>query len=427
MKVKSLIILSLMFVFVSVSFAVTDYDVYGVLTETFLGGKYGGKDSGVFNSDSVDFFQWNSLKTEPIKNTADVLEGKECTKCQADSSAGGGAGITFVNSSNSETQQDMSAFYNGQLKFCVKINEVAAADFPVGIKLSGYNIVFKLSSATVFSGFDSSKIGQWQEVSLNLNSTTDSRITKDNMKRTSFLFLISYSANNISTSSILNIDNIRWEKENVSTGMSLSLLNVEDNKKPDDGKFSFNVDIDVDLEDTNWKASDQYVKIDFNGLKFSTTSTVSYYSPSYIRVYTNNTQYTGKDTHAGLINDSDTSSKLNACWRISTYTISKDKLKIYQEGDTLTDDLNVKPLFNCFLWMQDWNELEKEQDIEKIEYSRIWNTESDPNKRGFQFNEANFSSGGFPVYLYLGANFANASPGSTYTTNTLTIELIYEK
>ena len=420
MKLKSLIVLSLMFVFSSVSFAVTNYDIYGFLSETFSGGRYGGAHS----NDSVNFFAWGSLNpgTETItyEKDSNIWEGREYTKCQPSTSSYGGAGVTFVNSSDTETQQDMSAFYNGQLKFCVKINESAAAEFPVGIKLAGSNIVFKLSSSTVFPNFNSSKINQWQEVSLKLNSATDSRITEENMKRTSFLFLISYDNNEVSTSSVLNIDNIRWEKSGVGSGMSLSMFKVEDDTEiPGGNSFSFDVNID---EGIHWKVANEYIKINFN---------YSEYNPCYIKIYTDNTsekanpKYTGTETNpAGLINVDDTKVKLDMCWRVSGSIIDKNNLKIYQyykDGKPYLSDKENEG--NCYLWMQDLAKHEPDFDNK---YSYVWNNGSEISYRGAQFGEYTFEAPAFPLYLYLGANFLNTVTDENYSTNTLTVELLYE-
>ena len=160
-------------------------NVYGAYCESLSGSKIDGRLS---TDDNTRLWNWYGLK-EFSTETTNANEGVSYLRCHFDpSQGGGGGGIAFVDSSSQLTQKDMSAYYNGKLKLLVKINNEKCADIRMGIKL-GDNDITKLLSD--FSGFDSSKVGEWQEVSMTLNSTTSDKITLENLAQTSFLFLIS--------------------------------------------------------------------------------------------------------------------------------------------------------------------------------------------------------------------------------------------
>ena len=420
MKLKSLIILSLMFVFSSVSFAVhkPDLDVYGVLSETFSGVV---ADSPASNVNSVKFNNWqySLFNMGEIKYSTsaptDIIEGEKCIKVE-NLSGDAKYGAIGVDVTNYDGILDMSNYANGKIKMLIKGSSSSMSKLKIGF-LYNKNRYYKLLEelAPSFS-YDNT----WQEVVFPL-SNLPSEVTLS--KVTSVLYLSiggSGEQDNYVEGATIEFDNIRWEKPNVGSGMALNMFKVEDDTEiPGGNSFSFDVNID---EGIHWKVANEYIKINFN---------YSEYNPCYIKIYTDNTsekanpKYTGTETNpAGLINVDDTKVKLDMCWRVSGSIIDKNNLKIYQyykDGKPYLSDKENEG--NCYLWMQDLAKHEPDFDNK---YSYVWNNGSEISYRGAQFGEYTFEAPAFPLYLYLGANFLNTVTDENYSTNTLTVELLYE-
>jgi len=408
MKVKSLIILSLMFVFSSVVFSVPNKNVYGIFSETFSGVniyKYGEIKPEDENAVAIDFWYWTGGQQgfEATNVSSTTLEGKInwlLTATNAGESGGGGFAVK-----NSAGVLDMSAYSEGSIKFIVKSSCSAMENFKVGVKINGteyYQTLKELNNS--FTADDN-----WWEFSIPINYL--------NLDKVQYLFLFGLDKEHYNVGDTLEIDNIRWEKKENETAQQIVLSVAKVDTDATASSFSFDVNIDnLDLNDTTWKAANEYIKIELNKLPEE---------PCYIRFYTDNKsdkanpKYTGSSNPAGLINEIDTFSRLEACWRVSSNKISKDNLKIYQDDDVLSDKKDERTY--CYIWLQDLNTTDY-----NLEYSYIWNNGSDISKRGTQLYGATFLAGGFPLYVYLGANFAQAVAGATYTTNTLTVELYYE-
>jgi hypothetical protein len=310
---------------------------------------------------------------------------------------------------------------------------------------SGY-----IDAARILSSMGYQENTNWQELEFNLSGTVNGfkdgnlvsgvPINTVSLAETEFLFMFVY-APNVSSDVKVDVDKIRWEKQSIP----ILEVKMKDSTGSDySGNVSFGV---VERGSTKWKVAEQYFEVNLNDMPLS---------PSWIQVYTDNMngsaspRYTGIPTitnsPAGLVDVSTTTVVLPMCLRVSTQALSADKLVIYQNNEVLTDTPNSG--YRCYLWMQDVHTKDKNtgNDIDFVtnKYSRIWNhgtvAETDTeNGRGLQQEEAKFSGYAtsaedgrtpmFPICVYIGADFSSrvkVLKGHVYTTNTLTIELIYE-
>lgn len=458
MKLKSLIILSLMFVFLSVSFADApkpDKDIYGIFSEFFSGTNiYNTGDDAGSDENAAKMYFWNQqLGAQTLSD--DVVEGKKFIRLKIETTEWDVMAITPIVGMDSVSPRNMENYFNGSIKFLVRASSTSLS---FGTAMVGFQSIQDNGSGnspdTLFFltlddlGFTAN--GKWQEVVIPLNSTTtvtkrvnrvaqdgtvwdhidtaDVTISENFLSKVNALFI--FQPTTLTVDDKIDIDNIRWEKANAGpTGvMSLKMFDVETNEElSPDSNFSFDFNKDVD---SGWKVAKEYIKIDLN-LVFDKTN--QRYKPYNIKIYTDNKnesanpKYTGTDSNpAGLINVDNTDVKKNMCWRVSSSIIDKSNLKIYQHGDYLSDKEDEG---NCYLWMQD---LSKQNPAFDNIYSYIWNNVLTPNPegidcRGAQFSEYSFGAPAFPLYLYLGANFSDTVVGENYSTNTLTIELIYDE
>lgn len=418
MKVKNFIILGLMFVFASVAFSAPNGNVYGIFTETFSGANIDA-DKSDENAVRVDLWKWAGGQQgfSITDKSEDTIEGKVhwlLTATNAGTSGGGGFAVN-----NNSGVLDMTAYSSGYIKFYAKTSSPSMLNFKIGVNANGNSYYKTLKEINPLFAAD----GKWYEISVPVSDI----LTAD-LDKVQYLLLFGLDETYYNVGDTIEIDNIRWEKPETTSAeqMVLSMAKVGTDAPASD-TFSFDVNVDTDLADSTWKAANEYIKIEFNYLQFDTTTATS--DPCYIRFYTNNTstaapiiakpEYKGGGNPAGLINENDTSARIDACWRVSTYSITKDNLKIYQIDYDLSDKKDEKTY--CYIWMQDL----KTSDFNN-EYSFIWNNGSNIARRGTQLYGDTFVVGKFPLYIYIGANFAQAVIDSTYSTNTLTVELYYE-
>jgi hypothetical protein len=179
----------------------------------------------------------------------------------------------------------------------------------------------------------------------------------------------------------------------------------------------------VSAGSTGWLAANQYVTV-----KGWTT-----YSDWGIQIYTNNTNYTGTGSPAGLINVSNTLYSLPMAWRATTEKLDagSEKLgivgKVLPSGDHVLADGTV-PEQEYYPWFY---VLDKQQDMdtdtEGIQAFGNYQTYATfIGSDGYQHAPDDYASPGPPeteYYVYLGANFTTAAPGATYSTNSLTVEM----
>lgn len=429
MKVKSLIILSLMLVFLCAAFAAPkpERSVYGIFSETFSGAVF---DADVSNVNAVEDQHWQGQgfsKVSVSTETVDIVEGFECWEVK--SKEGAWCGFA-VHAKNSEGLNMNS--YNC-IRFVAKSTFSSMGNLEVGIQTGAgfhYKTLYDLNFSTD---------GNWHELTFPLEENSE----KYNLENVTNFFVIKGDAV-YPEDNIIYFDNIRWVKSTTTIAtpnMALSLLKITDNSSAD--KFTFGgadgINIDTDLQETTWKIANEYIKIDvdFDNLVFNETKhSYDATQTMWVKIYTNNTsdtanpKYTGsigKDYPMGLINVSATTEGRSLCWRISPDVISSmDNLKIYKlEGPDgqphFSDDKNV--LHYNYSWVKDKGYDYQDSDS----YPVVWQNNSGFATRSVAaFNESTFFPAKFPLYLYLGADFSNVNSGDEYSTNTFTIELLYE-
>ncbi len=165
---------------------------------------------------------------------------------------------------------------------------------------------------------------------------------------------------------------------------------------------------------TGWVAANQYIKI----------NCVPDYSNWGIQIYTDNKasnanpKFTGTGNPAGLVCQTATTVALPLAWRC--VDITTNTLSVQQGAPSYPARLWVTGLGNqypCFLWMEDKNTA---GFTNNSDYVTVWNTS------GIQTAEYAWSNATTPIYIYLAADFANASTPNTYTTNKLTLEFFHD-
>ena len=381
--------------------------VYGAYAESITGTDF---NDNLHVTDSVRMFQWGTMTSSGQDSGAN--EGKSYTRFRTTGTSWGGGGVTFVNSSNEETTRDMSAYYGGKLKFLVKINSSNCKNIPVGIKVNGTNTCISLNSC---SGFDSTKLNQWQEVYITLNSSAHSNITSANLAKTSFLFLIAYDANVLSSGLNLDIDYVRWVKPNATGSFNVTVKNVSNNSTVSTSTMTW---ASSNFQ-SGWQVAQQYLEIDYD--KDSSTNNWD------VKVYVNN----GSESRSGLYaTKAGTEYVMPMCWRASAEALpysdynGNHTLQIGEWSSTgsqgqkyyyLYDAGNGDQGFTCWLWMQDLTGLTT--DDKKL-YATVMGY-----KTGYHASEGDFYSGS-KVCLYLGAN-CNAAGGLKYEGN-IVVALEYE-
>ncbi len=173
---------------------------------------------------------------------------------------------------------------------------------------------------------------------------------------------------------------------------------------------------------TSWLAADQYVAVQ----GFAT------YSDWGIQIYTDNKNYTGTGSPAGLINTLNTLYSLPMCWRTKTAKLSASsvELEIVQKtagGYVVLADGTI-PAIEYYPW---FFMLDKNGDVD--------DTTAGTQPFGNYQAEATFiGSAGYhhapgsinystptatdtTYYIYLGANYTMAMPGAIYSTGSLVV------
>jgi hypothetical protein len=340
-----------------------------------------------------------------------VNEGLSYVRFATSGTSWGGGGVTFVNSSNDSTTRNMSAYYGGKLKFLVKINNAGCANIPVGIKVNGINVVIPLSN---FSGFDSSKTG-WQEVSLNLNSNTNSNITSANLAETSYLFLISYDANVVASGLNLDIDYVRWVKPNSSGTFDVTVKKVSDNTTVS----TSNITWAASNFQTEWKVAEQYLEIDYNDDSKKNWN---------VKLFVNNVS---SDRNGLYAIKGDREFVLPMCWRASEKTLPYsdnngnhttsigEKYNKTEGYWYLYDSGSSSDTYSPWLYMQDLKALKTDKDND---YSTVMGYKTGYHAYSGVYGERRTSENsgyysGSKVSLYFGANCKDAVGGLRYTGN----------
>lgn len=430
---KSLLILFFLFFVICSTYAGNiGRSVYSVYSESLTGVNF---DTHTYCDDSVKMWpdgpgahpEWGGVggvMSISSMTTGGVEEGVVYTRCYFPTNSGCWLSLCFVDSSGQSQAKDMSAYYNGTLKFLVRVNKsVDWNNLFIGLTLNG--VSFKRFLANL-SGFDTSKIGQWQEVSMVLNESTESMITSENLKTASCLFSIS-SNDGISDSDFsLDFDYVRWVKSGTTGDYSVKL------KKISDGSIvsTNNITWSSSKFQQGWQVADQFLEIDYD--RDSSTRNWN------VKIYTDN----GNGLRNGLYATKNGKDYvMTMCWRASENALpytdynGAHTLQIAQ-GHNSTDDYDYlydsgssSTVYAPWLYMQDFATLSTATDKDK-DYSTVMGYKKGGNSgyHGYSGDYDNVNRNGYysgsKVNLYLGAN-CDVGGGLKYTGN-IVVALEYE-
>ncbi len=197
-----------------------------------------------------------------------------------------------------------------------------------------------------------------------------------------------------------------------------------------DGSPASEITWDVPSLPCGWKAANQYLKIEC-------TPTNNFWG---IQIYTDNCSQVADPQFyivdpssfnpAGLVRTDTRDRTLKMCWRaandelieesaldIHEKLLPDERLQLYSQKDGEG--------YPCFIWMKDRKTptipTEKtEAFVDGESYSTLW------NKEGMQHAEGTRSICASPNFVYIGANFKNATTPKTYKTSSLTVEFYNE-
>ena len=424
---KSISLFVMLFAATTLAFAANNTrNVYSVYSDNFNGSHFDAADS---DEDSIKHYTWSGTITPSSVNT-NAPGGKEYTRLSWVGNLNwNGCGWT---STNSNGYQDMSAYYGGTIKFLVRSSNSKIVNCRAGIEIKG-GIVYKTLEDLGFSAN-----GQWQEITVNLNTSTDSRFTSENLAKTSILFILSQDTF-VEGGNVLEVDNIRWVKSGNPAEFSVTTKNVSNNSEVSEGTISFA----ADSFGKGWSVAEQYLEMDVDG-EFQNNNWK-------IRVYTNN------DIN-GLYNIDNENDVLPMAWKISCSTLPYvytdydaqgtpfQNKNTYEIGENKSEAGEFFGLYDAgkveFLhdegvkWLYPWFFVKANGDTS--EYSVIWqNVSGNPSQSGCHTFENTDTGGVVHEYYDALTNFYERKPklflacdtkkatAAKYTAN-LVLNLSYE-
>jgi len=322
----------------SVAFAANNTrNVYSVYSDNFNGAHiYGAGDSiPTSDKDGLKIYPWKTEWQTPSHLTMTISaayatdsdpapEGKGFLRCFWGSMEGStpytynyvGCGFNSIQGVGTQSSVDMSAFTGGQIKFSARSNKSYGNKCQIGIStIDGGDYWFP----TLLTNISST----WQEFSFSIPSSVAANLNK---VKVLFMFRIEEPQGTTHTvgEEFLNIDNIRWVKNNAGATFYIVRKNTSDNSVVSDQTAP--ISFSEDSFGQGWTVADQYIEMDVDG-EFTGNNWV-------IRAYTNNDK-------AGLYNISDTSDVLPTAWKVScstlpyVYTDYNDQGTPFQNKNTL--------------------------------------------------------------------------------------------
>lgn len=189
----------------------------------------------------------------------------------------------------------------------------------------------------------------------------------------------------------------------------------------------------VNAGSTSWLRCDQYIAVE----GYAT------YADWGIQVYTDNENatiaYTGTGNPAGLVREDNTIFTLSMCWRIKTKTVLGDSsdlvinqrtVTIEDEDIVVLDDGTTDDEYYPWFFMMDKGS-DMDEDVEGVQPFSDFQAEATfIGSNGYHHAPGDVNYATPPatdqIYnIYLGANFTTAVPGSTYSTDTITVEMYH--
>jgi hypothetical protein len=407
----------------------TAFTTYGFSTETFTGLNYDLPLST--DADRGQILQWNN-GGGCFKDDLYYTEGTTALGMST-VGIGGWAGFMICfgthpfdwSSAAYIMDKDMSRYTGGSIEFDIMLN--MTSPFYTPPSAIQFQLQWAVASGTeaksdvmTLDQYGIASNGNWQHCSMPFTGFKDTTYNG-----TTYYFVNQPGGNdgikhfngmifNVGLSSAcFFLDNLVWKS--TSTGsMNIGLYNRSNDVAASSFTWS-----GVNLGTTKWKAADQYIKLQTD--YYYRVAPVSY--PWGIQIYTDNQnaganpRYTGTVNPVGLICTSTTTVVLPTCWRIvdtstTTLTIVMGDKKLYSQelGGPASN-------FPCFLWMRDKN---SPGFVNSEDYVTVW------DNRGIQYSETAWGGALPPNYIYIGADFSNATTPNTYSTNRLTLELFHD-
>ncbi len=203
----------------------------------------------------------------------------------------------------------------------------------------------------------------------------------------------------------------------VTVPFSVSLKNISDNSSASSVTWT-----GVTSGSTGWLAANQYIAVQ----GFTT------YDHWGIQIYTDNQNYTGTGSPAGLINTENTLYSLPMAWRTKTEKLASGsaELTIIQKtagGYVVLDD-GITPDDSYYPWffMLDKNGDVDDQTAGTQPFGNYQAEATFIGSAGYHHapgdnNYATPTATDTTYYIYLGANFTMAMPGAVYETGSLVI------
>lgn len=381
-------------------------NVYGILSETYNGVQYNAS-----TVDGASLAVWNNFVITDMTDTPQ--EGSKYNRFTINNTSWAGAGI-----SSPTYNRDMSAYHNGYLKFYARSNNAQMANYEIGIEMTAGQVWKTLTSLGFLAD------GNWHEISIPLNATTNALLDSANLQQVKQLFMLRGGGATIFKDDAIDIDNIVWVK-NATGSFTPRLKRVSDDVivGTTSGNITWN-EGSTTGNNEGWTVADQYIELDLD-MYVSGKDTLW-----NVRIHTENEAI----DRNGLMSPS-FNHKIPLCWRASDYKLPYEvgsDTRTFTIGEVVVStttgaqlyDAGAEPNPNnanywCWFWMMDKAENHTQ------DYNIIW------DNRGFQgaentgkFFGMNQTLGIFPK-IYLGAKFLNVVGGQTYNA-TITAEFAYE-
>ncbi len=269
-------------------------NVYSVYSDNFTGAHFYGESVTVPSSDEdgMKEYHWNQ-KMVVTPQSDGVVEGVQYSRYTIPAEMGWDViAYTPVTGSNTVAPRDMSAYANGSIKFLARSTKSSFLTAKVGYQYrysgSDTNYTKTLSELNFVAD------GQWHELSIPVPSV--------NLGLVKALFL--FQPMTLTEGDYIDIDNIRWVKNNAGATFSVIRKKVSDNTVVSDQTAP--ISFSEDSYGQGWTVADQYLELDIDGEMLNNNWTV--------RVFTNN-------DIAGLYNVNDTTDVLPTAWKASCTTL----------------------------------------------------------------------------------------------------------
>lgn len=419
---KSLILsFCLFFVAVNVAFAdePADRNCYAVFAESLTGVHWDADSSDI---DAMYYEVWQGVQSNPDR-TDTPKEGNRYFKFIWTVSSGW-TGLGF--SCNKTKYRDMSHYMGGNIKFYARSSNSKVLNCKVGIILDVDGVETKCYKTLGELGFKAN--GSWEDLSFPLNSSNNSKIKSENLKKMKYFFYMSQDSN-LEAGNSIDIDFIRYVKSSTTkAAFNVNLYSVSDKNKQQklsSKEITWSADTFRNINDEwDYAIAEQFLEVDYDNDTYNNWD---------VKLYVNN----GSSDRNGLYGTTKSGQDvvLPMCWRASEKTLpytdgyGSHTVKIGETQDAseeyyLYDKGNGNRDFRPWLYMQDLKALKTDKDKD---YSTIMNSKNGYHGYSGEYGSSSNSGyySGSLVNVYFGADCRKALGGLKYTGN-ICVVLTYE-